>query len=73
MTITRAFWFWQARKRERQGWTKDGGIWPVVRMVRPARLDDYFYGGLAPKKPMGLEVWLSAQDQRGNSTPPSPK
>ena len=39
--------------------TRDGGIWPVVRMVRPARMDDFIYGDLAPAKPMGLQALVN--------------
>jgi hypothetical protein len=61
MDITRTFWAWEARKRIKQGWWRDGGIWPRVRLVRNAELDDYIYGDLRPIKPMGLEAYFKGE------------
>lgn len=44
MNVSKTVMFWDRRRYERRGWRRDGGIWPVARMVRPLRLEDYIYG-----------------------------
>lgn len=61
MNVSRMIWAWQRKQFERHGWWVDGGIWPRLRVVRKATLDDYFYGPLAPKEPMGLAALLTTK------------
>jgi hypothetical protein len=55
MSIFKFVWAWQLGFYKRAGWRVEGGIWPRLRIVRPAKMDDYFYGSLRPSRPFGLE------------------
>lgn len=56
MTVSKTIWFWRRRKFERFGWRVEGGIWPLLRIVRPMKMDDYFYGDDAEPKLRGLSA-----------------
>lgn len=62
MTLTRMGWAWEAKKLKAAGYWIDGGIWPWLRFVREARLEDYIYGPLGENKLRGLAGWLEDQN-----------
>jgi len=43
MNFSKFIWFWQRHDfLGRDGWRVDGGLWPIVRIVRRAQQNDFY-------------------------------
>lgn len=40
--LYRYIWAWRLREFEGEGWWKDGGIWPRLRVVRKMVASDFY-------------------------------